>query len=101
MVFVSVFRKPLQILKLTLHYYKYVLYTVGYKTDYLLYANGSPYVFTTSAGGINTQIQLLDNSIDIDSNDIVVNGLTAWSGTYSTADGRVATITKGIITDIS
>jgi hypothetical protein len=33
--------------------------------------------------------------------ELYMNGLTAWSGTYSTADGRVATITKGIITNVS
>ena len=30
------------------------------KTDHLLYANGSPYVFTTTAAGSNTQIQFND-----------------------------------------
>ena len=32
------------------------------KSDNLLYANGAPYVFTTSAAGSNTQIQFNDNT---------------------------------------
>ena len=30
------------------------------KTDHILYANGTPYVFTSNAGGSNTQIQFND-----------------------------------------
>jgi len=41
--------------------YTFTTVTANIKTDHLLYANGSPYVFTSSAGGINTQIQFNDN----------------------------------------
>jgi hypothetical protein len=51
--------------------------------------------------GNNSQIELVDNSINLSSSDIAINGVTAWSGTYSTGDLRVVTVTNGIITDVS
>lgn len=32
------------------------------KSDHLLYANGSPYVFTTNAAGTNIQVQFNDGN---------------------------------------
>ena len=74
------------------------------KTDNLLYANGSPYIFTSSAGGSNTQVQFNDaNSFagspnftfnkvtsTLTVNNIVANGagLTALNGSNIT--GQVA-----------
>ena len=37
--------------------------TGNLRTDNLLYANGSPYVFTTNAAGTNTQIQFNDGNL--------------------------------------
>jgi hypothetical protein len=51
--------------------------------------------------GNNSQIELVDNTIKLSSSDIVVNGATGFSGTYSTGDGTIATVVNGIITDIS
>ncbi len=53
------------------------------KTNNLLYSNGSPYVFTTSAGGSNTQVQFNDSTafggssaftFDKSSNTLAVSG---------------------------
>jgi len=49
----------------------------------------------------NSRFELVDNIIQITSSDVVVNGATGFSGTYSTGDGQVVTVTKGIITDVS
>jgi len=51
--------------------------------------------------GNNSQIELVDNTIKLSSSDIIVNGATGFSGTYSTGDGTIATVVNGIITDIS
>ena len=51
--------------------------------------------------GNNSQIELVDNTIKLTSSDIVINGATGFSGTYSTGDGTIATVINGIITDIS
>ena len=51
--------------------------------------------------GNNSQIELVDNTIKLSSSDIVINGATGFSGTYSTGDGTIATVVNGIITDIS
>ena len=51
--------------------------------------------------GNNSQIELVDNTIKLSSSDIVVNGATGFSGTYSTGDGTIATVVNGIITNIS
>ena len=52
--------------------------------------------------GQNARIVLDSSGLRLNTTqELYMNGLTAWSGTYSTADGRVATITKGIITNVS
>jgi hypothetical protein len=52
--------------------------------------------------GQNTRIVLDSSGLRLNTTqELYMNGLTAWSGTYSTADGRVATVTKGIITNVS
>jgi hypothetical protein len=77
------------------------------KTDNLLYANGSPYIFTTSAAGSNTQVQFNDanafagsanftfnkTSNTLSVTNIVANGagLTALNGSNIT--GQVANAT--------
>lgn len=74
------------------------------KTDNLLYANGSPYVFTTNAGGSTTQVQFNDanafagsanftfnkTSNTLSVTNIIANGaaLTALNG--SNVTGQVA-----------
>jgi hypothetical protein len=49
--------------------YTFTTVTANIKTDSILYANGSPYVFTSSPGGSNTQVQFNDaNSFGGNSN---------------------------------
>jgi hypothetical protein len=51
------------------------------KTDHLLYANGTPYVFTTNAAGTNTQIQFNDGNSFAGSANLTFNKTT---GTLTT-----------------
>ena len=82
------------------------------KTDNLLYANGSPYVFTTSAGGSNTQVQFNDANVFSGSanftfnktsntltvTNIVANGagLTALNGSNVTGAVAYATTANSV-----
>lgn len=46
------------------------------KTDHLLYSNGDPYIFTTSAGGTNTQVQFNDQTLFSGSANFTFNKTT-------------------------
>lgn len=52
------------------------------KSDHLLYANGSPYVFTTNAAGTNTQVQFNDGNSFAGSNKLTFEKI---SGTLTVA----------------
>jgi hypothetical protein len=55
-----------------------------------------------SYDGSGARIELSTSGIRLNTTqELSINGATGWSGTYSTGDGRVATVTKGIITDVS
>lgn len=55
-----------------------------------------------SYDGSNSRIELDTSGVHLNTaQELKINGATAWSGTYSTGDGRVTTVTKGIITDVS
>lgn len=55
-----------------------------------------------SYDGSGAHIELSTSGIRLNTTqELSINGATGWSGTYSTGDGRVATVTKGIITDVS
>lgn len=45
-------------------------------TDHILYSNGSPYTFTTTAAGLDTQIQFNDNGSFAGSPNLVYNKVT-------------------------
>ena len=73
------------------------------KTDHLLYANGSPYVFTSNASGSNTQVQFNDGNNFAGSANLTFNkttgtlsptNLTVTSNTNLGAVGNI-TITGG------
>ena len=55
------------------------------KSDHLLYANGSPYVFTTNASGANTQVQFNDGNSFAGSANLTFNKTT---GTLTVEIGR-------------
>lgn len=63
------------------------------KSDHLLYANGSPYVFTTTAAGTNTQIQFNDGDSFAGSANLTFNKTT---GTLTVAylSGNGSSITN-------
>jgi len=62
------------------------------KTDHLLYANGSAYVFTTNAAGSNTQIQFNDGNSFAGNAGLTFNKTT----TTLTANNFVATTTANL-----
>lgn len=82
------------------------------KTDNLLYANGAPYIFTTSAAGSNTQVQFNDanafagsanftfnkTSNTLSVTNIVANGagLTALNGSNITGAVAFATTANSV-----
>ena len=82
------------------------------KTDNLLYANGAPYIFTTSAAGSNTQVQFNDanafagsanftfnkTSNTLSVTNIVANGagLTALNGSNITGAVAYATTANSV-----
>lgn len=96
------------------------------KTDNLLYSNGSPYLFTSNAGGSNTQIQFNDANSFAGSANLTFNkstntlsvtnitangaGLTSLVGanvtgtvanaTYATTSGTVTTAAQPNITSV-
>ena len=66
------------------------------KTDNLLYANGSPYVFTTSAAGSNTQVQFNDANAFAGSANFTFNKTSnTLSVTNITANGAGLTALNG------
>ena len=85
------------------------------KTDNLLYANGSPYIFTTSAAGSNTQVQFNDanafagsanftfnkTSNTLSVTNIIANGagLTALNGSNITGQVANATVAGTVYTN--
>jgi hypothetical protein len=85
------------------------------KTDHLLYANGTPYVFTTNAAGLNTQVQFNDGNsftgsanftFDKTSNTLTVtnyagNGSGLSSLTAANITGIVGNATHANIADVA
>ena len=76
------------------------------KTDNLLYSNGSPYVFTTSASGSNTQIQFNDNgqangsaglTFDKTSNTVSIGGASYSTITFTTTGTSTQTIDSWLL----
>lgn len=67
------------------------------KTDNLLYANGSPYVFTTSPAGSNTQIQFNDSNVFAASANLTFNKTTNTLSTYNVLAANSLTVTNGTI----
>jgi hypothetical protein len=66
------------------------------KSDNLLYANGSPYIFTTSASGSNTQVQFNDsNSFAGSANFTFDKGTNTLSVTNIIANGSGITYITG------
>ena len=66
------------------------------KTDNLLYANGSPYIFTTSAAGSNTQVQFNDaNTFAGSANFTFTKTTNTLSVTNITANGAGLTSLNG------
>lgn len=66
------------------------------KTDNLLYANGSPYIFTTSAAGSNTQVQFNDANAFAGSANFTFNKTTnTLSVTNIVANGAGLTALNG------
>jgi hypothetical protein len=82
----------------------------GILTDHIYYANGDPYVFTTSAAGSNTQIQFNNNGIfsasanltfDSNTNNLEVTGnITVVNGSYSGNGAGLTNLTAGNISGI-
>lgn len=67
------------------------------KTDNILYANGSPYVFTTSPAGSNTQIQFNDSNTFAASANLTFNKTTNTLSTYNVVAANSLTVTNGTI----
>ena len=67
------------------------------KTDNILYANGSPYVFTTSPAGSNTQIQFNDSNVFAASANLTFNKTTNTLSTYNIVAGNSVTVTNGTV----
>jgi hypothetical protein len=66
------------------------------KSDNLLYANGSPYIFTTSASGSNTQVQFNDNNSFAGSANFTFDkGTNTLSVTNIVANGSSITYITG------
>lgn len=67
------------------------------KTDSILYANGSPYVFTTNPAGSNTQIQFNDSNVFAASANLTFNKTTNTLSTYNIVAGNSVTVTNGTV----
>ena len=67
------------------------------KTDSILYANGSPYVFTTNPAGSNTQIQFNDSNVFAASANLTFNKTTNTLSTYNVVASNLVTVTNGTI----
>lgn len=67
------------------------------KTDNILYANGSPYVFTTSPAGSNTQIQFNDSNVFAASANLTFNKTSNTLSTYNVVAANSLTVTNGTI----
>lgn len=67
------------------------------KTDTILYANGSPYVFTTNPAGSNTQIQFNDNGIFGATANLTFNKTTNTLSTYNIVAANSMTVTNGTV----
>lgn len=67
------------------------------KTDNILYANGSPYVFTTSPAGSNTQIQFNDNGVFGATANLTFNKSTNTLSTYNVVASNLMTVTNGTV----
>jgi hypothetical protein len=67
------------------------------KTDSILYANGSPYVFTTSPAGSNTQIQFNDSNVFAASANLTFNKTSNTLTTYDFVAGNSITVTNGTV----
>lgn len=67
------------------------------KTDNILYANGSPYVFTTNPAGSNTQIQFNDSNVFAASANLTFNKTSNTLTTYNIVAGNSVTVTNGTV----
>lgn len=67
------------------------------KTDSILYANGSPYVFTTNPAGSNTQIQFNDGNVFAASANLTFNKTSNTLTTYNIVAGNSVTVTNGTV----
>ena len=67
------------------------------RSDNLLYANGTPYVFTTDAAGSNTQVQFNDSNAFAGSNSFTFNKTT---NTLSVTNFSVANITANGLSNL-
>jgi hypothetical protein len=74
--------------------------TGNLKTDSILYANGSPYVFTTNAAGSNTQVQFNNNNsfsasanftFDYNTNTLAVTNITGNGSGLTSINGANVT----------
>jgi hypothetical protein len=68
------------------------------KTDSILYANGSPYVFTTNPAGSNTQIQFNDSNVFAASANLTFNKTSNTLTTYNIVAANTVSVTNGVIT---
>ena len=67
------------------------------KTDSILYANGSPYVFTTNPAGSNTQIQFNDSNVFAASANLTFNKTSNTLSTYNVVAANLVTVTNGTV----